>query len=310
MRHELPLRDAHLHGDFDPDRAPVLRVRPGDRVVVSAPDAGWNRFEQPDLDAPADWLKWPHSPDAGHALAGPLWVEGATPDHTLAVRIVEVRPCAWGWTAAGGTGTRLERALGIADEPRLPVVWRFDDRRTVARSSLGEVDLRPFPGVIGMPPPAPGPHTTTPPRRWGGNLDCRELVAGSTLLLPVSVSGALLSVGDGHAAQGDGEVAGLAIECGLERLVLELDLQPGGLRRPRALTPAGPIAFGLGASLDGAAEDALVNAVDWIQERHGLGRTAAVAAASVAVDLRVTQCVNGVVGVHAILREDRWRPRG
>ena len=299
-----------FHGDFDPDRAPVLSVRSGDRVVVSVPDADWNHFEQSDLDAPRDWHKWPHAPSVGHALAGPIHVEGATPEHTLAVHIVEVRTCSWGWTAAGGTGTRLEQALGIANEARLPIVWRFNEARTVGRSSLGEVDLRPFPGVVGMPPPEPGPHSTTPPRRWGGNLDCRELVAGSTLLLPVSVPGARLSLGDGHAAQGDGEVAGLAIETGLERLVVEVSVRPGVLRRPRALTPAGPVAFGLGATLDAATEDALVNAVDWIQERHGLARVEAVAVASVAVDLRVTQCVNGVVGVHAILREDRWRPHG
>ncbi len=98
--HELALCSAHLHGDFDPDREPVLSVRPGDRVVVSAPDAGWNLFEQPDPGVPHTWQKWPHGPGVGHALAGPIEVEGATPEHTLEVRIVEVRPCAWGWTAA------------------------------------------------------------------------------------------------------------------------------------------------------------------------------------------------------------------
>ncbi len=310
MLHELPLTSEHLHGDFDPRRRPVLTIQPGDSVAVSTPDAGWNLFEQPRLDSPPDWRQWPHDPGAGHALAGPIAVEGATPEHTLSVRIVAVRPCAWGWTAAGATGTRLERALGIDKGPRLPVVWRFDEARTLAESTLGAVDLRPFPGVVGVPPPEPGVHSTIPPRRWGGNLDCRELVAGATLLLPVSVPGALLSLGDGHAAQGDGEVAGLAIECGLERLVVEISLLDGTLRRPRALTPIGPVAFGLGASLDEACEDALINAVDWLQERHGLERKEAVAAASVAVDLRITQVVNGVVGVHALLREDRWRPRG
>jgi acetamidase/formamidase len=310
LLHELPLTADHLHGDFDPRRAPALTVQPGDRVAISVPDAGWNLFDQPDLDSPNDWHKWPHGPNAGHALAGPIAVEGATPDHTLEVRILAVRPCAWGWTAAGGIGTRVERVLGIADGPRVPLLWRFDEDRTVGRSRIGAVDLRPFPGVVGMPPPEPGHHSTIPPRRWGGNLDCRELCAGSTLLLPVSVPGALLSLGDGHAAQGDGEVSGLAVETGLERLVVELHLRDGALRRPRALTDVGPIAFGLGTTLDEASEDALRNAVDWISERHGLPRPEAVMAASVAVDLRVTQCVNGVVGVHAVLREDRWRIDG
>lgn len=307
MRHELPLQSEHLHGDFDPRRAPALTVEPGDSVVVAAPDAGWNRFDQPDVGDPMSWHKWPHPPKVGHALAGPIDVRGATAGQVLAVEILDVRPCAWGWTAAGGMGSRLERTLGIADADRLPVVWRFNAARTEATSFLGSVDLAPFPGVVGVAPPEPESHSTIPPRRWGGNLDCRELTAGSTLLLPVAVDGALLSLGDGHAAQGDGEVAGLAIECGLERLEVKITLQDGPLRRPRAFTPAGPVAFGLGTDLDAARDDALVNAVDWLQERHGLSRTEAVAVASVAVDLRITQCVNGVVGVHALLREDRWR---
>lgn len=294
--HELPLRAEHLHGDFDPARPAVLRIQPGDSVAVSVPDAGWNHLDQPQLDRPQDFRKWPHPPDAGHALAGPIHVEGAGPHQSLCLRIVELRTTAWGWTAAGATGTRLEQALGIDKGARLPVVWRFDEERRRATSPLGEVDLRPFPGVVGMPPPEPGRHSTIPPRRWGGNLDCRELVPGSTLILPVSVPGALFSLGDGHAAQGDGEVAGLAIECGMERLVVEATLVEGALRRPRALTPAGPVAFGLGADLDEASEDALINAVDWLQERHDLERKEAVVVASLAVDLRITQIVNGVVG--------------
>ena len=169
------------------------------------------------------------------------------------------------------------------------------------------VALRPFLGVLGMPPPEPGEHSTIPPRRWGGNLDCRELVAGATLFLPVPVAGALLSAGDGHARQGDGEVGGTAIECPMARVELRLDLRRdlpvGG---PVALTPDGSwLTMGLGATLDEAAHRALDAMFALLGERHGLSRAEAVALASVVVDLRVTQLVNQVVGAHAVL-PPRW----
>ena len=103
--------------------------------------------------------------------------------------------------------------------------WRSERGHVVASA--------PFLGVIGMPPPEPGVHSTIPPRRWGGNIDCKELVAGSTLFLPIPVDGALLSAGDGHGAQGDGELSGTAIECPLEAAQITLDAP----RRPRAAVP-------------------------------------------------------------------------
>jgi acetamidase/formamidase len=153
-----------------------------------------------------------------------------------------------------------------------------------------------------MPPPEPGEHSTIPPRRWGGNIDCKLLVAGTTLYLPVPVDGALLMAGDGHGAQGDGEVSGTAIECPVERATLALDVVDLELRSPIARTPDAWLAFGFDEDLDAAAEQATQTMLDLMERELAVGRAEALAVASVSVDLAVTQVVNQVKGVHAILR--------
>ncbi|MFY9929976.1 MAG: acetamidase/formamidase family protein, partial [Streptosporangiaceae bacterium] len=162
--------------------------------------------------------------------------------------------------------------------------------------------LRPFLGVMGVAPADPGEHSTIPPRAGsGGNIDCRELVAGATLFLPVAVPGALLYLGDGHAAQGDGEVGGTAIECAMTTEAV-ISLAPG---RPvgtiHAEAPAGRITFGFDADLNAAMGDALDAMVGWMQALFGLERAAALGLASTCVDLRVTQVANQTWGVHAVL---------
>jgi acetamidase/formamidase len=161
--------------------------------------------------------------------------------------------------------------------------------------------------VLGMPPPESGEHSTIPPRRWGGNVDCKELVAGTTLYLPIPVDGALLMAGDGHGAQGDGEVSGTAIECPLERATLTLDVEDRELRSPIARTADSWLAFGFDEDLDVAAEQATETMLDLMECELGASRREALALASVAVDLRVTQVVNEVKGVHAVLRDGAIR---
>ncbi|MGH3008043.1 MAG: acetamidase/formamidase family protein [Gaiellaceae bacterium] len=223
---------------------------------------------------------------AGHALYGPIEVRGARAGQTLAVRIDEVVPRDWGRTWAPPDGEAFTWSLD-GD------TWRLG--RHAVRSA-------PFLGVIGMPPPEPGEHRTTPPRRWGGNIDCKELVAGTTLFLPIPVDGALLMAGDGHGAQGDGEVSGTAIECPLERATLTLELDDRDLRSPIARTADSWIAFGFDEDLDVAAELATETMLDLMERELGVSRPEAHALASVSVDLHVTQVVNEVKGVHAILR--------
>jgi len=158
-------------------------------------------------------------------------------------------------------------------------------------------------GVLGNAPGEAGPHSTAPPRRVGGNLDCRELITGSTLWLPVEVDGALFSVGDGHARQGDGEVGQTAMECPMERVELTFGVREGGnWLAPRARTEEGYLTLGLGETLDEAAEMALAGMLDHLCGELHVERPEAMALASLVVDLRVTQVVNGgTVGAHAVL---------
>ena len=192
---------------------------------------------------------------------------------------------------------------------KLILHWSLEAEAAIGRDPQGrEVELRPFPGVLGMPPPEPGVHSTAPPRRWGGNIDCKELVAGTSLFLPIPVDGALFSAGDGHARQGDGEVSQTAIECPLDRLELTLSIEDRPeLHTPIAWTPDAWLTFGFDEDLDEAAAAATDAMLALMRRELDLERVDALALASVVVDLRVTQLVNGVKGVHAVLRHDAIR---
>jgi acetamidase/formamidase len=303
MTQEIPLERRTLHGHFSRDLTPVLTIESGDTVAFSCLDSGWHvgpgkKFEPRDEKL-----------DGGHALIGPIEVRGARAGQTLAVRIDGVRVGPFGATVAGGWSTPLNDRLGMSDGETLVLHWSLDAERGIGRDPHGrEVELRPFPGVLGMPPPEPGVHATAPPRRWGGNIDCKELVAGTTLFLPISVDGALFSAGDGHARQGDGEVSQTAIECPLDRLELTLSVEDRpDLNTPIAWTPDAWLTFGFDEDLDEAAAAATDAMLELMRRELDLERAAALALASVVVDLRVTQLVNGVRGVHAVLRHDAIR---
>ncbi len=308
--HEIPLERRTLHGHFSRDLEPVVEVRPGDVIRFATLDAGWG-VEPPRADGSERTRFSPLDPelDAGHALIGPVAVLGAVAGQTLVVGIEEVRVGSFGLTVAGGWSTFLNDRLGVGEGESKVLVWELEADAAVGRDRDGrEVALAPFLGVLGMPPPEPGIHPTGPPRAWGGNLDCKELVAGTTLFLPIPVDGALFSAGDGHARQGDGEVSSTAIECPLERAQLSLSLRDDlELAAPVARTPDSWLAFGLGEDLDEAAVNAVESMLVLMERELGLERRDALALASVVVDLRVTQVVNGVLGVHAVLRDDAIR---
>jgi acetamidase/formamidase len=278
--HELPLDAAVLHGCFSRELEPVLTVEPGDAVRFSTPNAGWSvgrdeTFERPDPER-----------DTGHALAGPVEVRGARGGQVLAVTVDEVVPSGWGVT--------------FAEETRFD--WELDDG--VGRAAGRAVRLAPFLGVLGMPPDEPGIHSTIPPRPCGGNIDCKELVAGTTLYLPIAVDGAFFSAGDGHAAQGDGEVSGTAIEAPVTAQVT-LDVHDDlVLEWPIARIDGAWLTFGFDEHLGRAARIAVDGLLDLMEREHGLARDEALALASVVADLRVTQVVNQVLGVHAVLPDD------
>jgi acetamidase/formamidase len=279
--HELPLGSTRLHGAFSRDLPPVLTVDSDDSVRLSLPNSGWRLGPDEEVERPDSAV------DTGHALLGPIEVRGARAGLVLAVHVDEVTPGGWGETF---------------DDAGERVHWELRDG--FGHTGGRTVRLAPFLGVLGMPPAEPGIHSTRPPRPTGGNIDCKELVAGTTLFLPISVEGALFSAGDGHGAQGDGEVSGWAIECPVEaRLTLDVrdDLE---LDWPIARTRDAWLTFGFDEDLGHAARIALDGMLDLMERERGIPRDESLVLASVAVDLRVTQIVNLAVGVHAVLRDD------
>jgi len=302
-RYALEPDSRTLHGHFSCERPPVLTIDPGDSVRFRTLESGWSDRPFPGGAYLERTRVAEYRPGVGHALVGPVAVRGARPGQVLEIRIDAVVPGSWGNTIAAGWASAFNQRYGLTDGETVVQSWDLDVEAMTGRNQHGHtVALRPFMGVLGMPPAEPGEHSTIPPRWHGGNLDCRELVAGSTLFLPVPVDDALFSVGDGHAAQGDGEVCGTAIECPMDRVDLTFDLRDDvTLTAPMARTPAGWVTMGIGASLDDAAYQALEGMFDLLVRLHGVTRRDAVALASVTVDLRVTQIVNQVVGAHAVL---------
>jgi acetamidase/formamidase len=303
--HHLDVSPETVRGRFNRELPPVRTIDPGDSVIYRTLDASWGYRGEQDFGEPQT-LKPDRSVDTGHALTGPIAIRGAEPGDVLEVRIGKLQPGRWGWTWAGPMRHRDRDYLHLSHEAAIN--WNLDTDRGVATDTEGRgivVPLRPFMGVMGTCPAEAGDLPTAPPRRVGGNLDCRELVSGSVLFLPIEVEGALFSVGDGHGAQGDGEVGATGIECPMERVDLTFYLRKDlMLTAPRAETAAGVLTLGFGADLDDAAEEALAGMLDYLTERYPLTRAEAGVIASVAIDLRITQIVNGTVGVHALLRPD------
>jgi len=303
MLHELKAERATLNGHFSRDLAPVLTIDPGDTVRFQCLDSGWGL--EPHNGVNMERLQSERrNPDLdhGHALTGPVAVRGAKAGQTLAVRIDSLQVGQWGTTFVGGWKADWNDRLGVSDNGIFHV-WTFDHEAQIAHNQRGHsVKMRPFMGVMGMPANVDGIQSTIPPRRTGGNMDCKELIAGSTLYLPIEVDGGLFSTGDGHAVQGNGEVCITAIECPMDRVELTFDVVDDmPLTTPVANTPAGWVALGFHEDLDEALVIALESMLTLMKRLHGLERLDALALASLTVDMCITQVVNGVRGVHALL---------
>lgn len=318
--HTLIAARASLHAHFSRSAAPAITINSGDTVTLrSIPDVSWGLEPPTSTTAPRRKVE-PRDParDNGPCLYGPIAVRNSEPGDALQIDLERIVPGAWGWTYAGkGMAPPAHNAaLGIADTLLTLLRWDLDagspSGRRIARNHLGHtVPLRPFPGTIGLAPDEDHASGWVP-RICGGNMDCRELVEGSTLYLPVQCLGALLSLGDGHAAQGDGELSGTAIECMLEEVRLRITVLKGhALRGPRirparaAATEADQarwITLGFGETLDAAAANAASAMLDLMTEELNLPRADAAALASSQVDLRITQIVNPLKGVHAVWR--------
>jgi len=287
--------EAALHTSWDNSLSPRLRVESGDVVAFDClNDSG------PRITPETTSEDLPETEFLGHHLTGPVAVEGARPGDVLQVEILDVAHADWGYTLirSGDKGKGL-----LPGEFPDPFVYHWDLDDDVAHFEAGiEVPLAPFPGVVGVAPAADGDHSTGPPRRVGGNLDVKHLTEGSTVYLPVEVEDALFSVGDGHAAQGDGEVCVTAIETPLEvtvRLTVrtDLDIDYPQFETEGPFTPSGrdePTFATTGISDDPreAARAAVEGLVGHLHEHHGLAREEAYVLCSVAADLKINEAVN------------------
>ena len=307
--HHLAAGPSTTHwGYVDAALEPVLTIKPGDRVTVDTVSG------MPE-DLPPAELGFNILPEhleihrrvqkgvGNHIYTGPIAIENAEPGDVLEVHIVEIALRQnWGWnTFRPYMGTLPEQF------PRLQRLHIALDRQTMTGTMPWglELPLQPFFGQLAVAPPREfGRQGSREPREFGGNIDCKELTAGSTIYLPVWTKGALFSTGDGHARQGDGEVCGTAIETALTGtfdFILRKDLK---FRLPRAETSTHLITFGFDVDLDDAAGQALREMIDWLESLLGVSSGNVYALCSIAADLRVTQTVNGVKGVHAMMAKE------
>jgi acetamidase/formamidase len=281
-----------VHHDWDRGREPVLAVRPGDVVHFDLPITGDGQVTE---GSSIDDVQWDF--ETIYNLAGPIVVEGASPGDTLEVEILELRPGAWGWTAV-----IPELGLLAADFPD-PFLKIFDLRNgeTATVAPGVEVPLEPFLGTMGVPIDVPGQVSPFPPHAGGGNVDCRHLVAGSTLWLPVWCEGALFSCGDAHGVQGDGEVCVSAVECAMQATLrfglIERSITGPAFQAPRPAGLAGPYrgTMGIDPDLMEGARTAVRNMISWLVDEHGLSREDAYVLCSLAGDLRIHEIVDAGV---------------
>lgn len=306
--HELKATTRTVHRSFfDASLKPVLTINSGDVVRLETATGNPRYFEQlgvPKEKIPQElYAVYEGVEGAGrgdHTLDGPIYVNGAQAGDMLEIRIrsIELR------LPIAGQGFVLGRGLLPEEFPNAKdrVLWLDLKNKTTEYSPGVVVPLKPFWGVIGVAPPASrGRVPSGPPDVFGGNMDNRDLVGGTTLYLPVFVPGGLLSVGDGHAAQGYGEVCLSAIETSLKGEIQVILHKNKPLKQPRAETPTHYMTMGLHADLDEAAKIATREMLDWIVETKGLNRDDAYMLASSVMDLVVTQVVDGTKGIHAFM---------
>ena len=298
----MPSKSDHtIHGHnhhfgWDNSFVPAERIAPGATIEFECLDASGGQLRAD--STLADVVKL----DFGkvNPVTGPIFVDGAEPGDALKVTIEAFKPSGFGWTAnIPGFGLLTDSFK----EPALNI-WNYDaaSLQPALYGKNARVPLKPFAGTIGNAPVEAGLHSVVPPRRVGGNLDIRDLSAGTVLYLPVEVAGALFSVGDTHAAQGDGEVCGTAIESPMD-VVLTLDVvKDARLKTPRFTTP-GPVArhldakgyevtTGIGPDLMEGAKSAVSQMIDLLAARYGMAPVDAYMLVSVCGDLRISEIVD------------------
>lgn len=304
--HTLKASPQTVHwGHFSAALKPVLTIESGDRVTietVTGPPLVWQGVPLDKLppELPQIWREVKDVGPGPHILTGPIYINGANPGDVLELRILDVQlrsPVGFNY---------IRPPLGVLPED-FPYfkVWNppIDIQNKTSEVLPGiTVPLRPFFGTMGVaPPPTSGRVSSGPPGIYTGNLDNKHLTAGTVLYMPIHVPGVLFSAGDGHAAQGNGEVNLTAIETHLTGTFEFIVRKGKRLRWPRAETPTHYITMGLDPDLNKAAEMAVRETILFLTEEKGLSRDDAYMLTSVAIDLEVTQLVDGVKGIHAMI---------
>jgi len=284
------------HFGWDNAIEPTVTITPGQTVEIETIDSSGGQL------APGSTVKdlGSLSFDKINPVTGPIFIEGAEPGDAVAIKFLDFKPSGWGWTAnIPGFGLLADQFT----DPELHI-WKYDN---VSMSPAlygpgGQVPLKPFCGTVGLALAEAGVHSVVPPRRVGGNLDIRDNAVGTTLYLPVEVAGGLLSLGDTHAAQGDGEICGTAIESPMV-VAIEVELvKQANFQFPRFETE-GPVsrhldkkgymvATGVGPDLMPAARDAVSGTIDWVCARTGMSAVDAYMLCSVCGDLRISEIVD------------------
>lgn len=307
--HKLdPTPKTVAYGYYAATTPPVLRINSGDSVeihtlITSTPqrlESAGVKPEQVEKALRDIVANVTDKGPGGHILTGPIYVEGAEPGDVLEVRIQSIK------LAIPYAYTAFRPGAGFLPEdfptPQMKII-PLDEKKMIGHfSDAIKIPLRPFFGSMGVAPPsASGRISSAPPGIHAGNLDNKELVAGTTLFIPIHTRGALFQVGDGHAAQGNGEVCITALETSLLgkfQFILRKDMK---LRWPRAETPTAFIAMGIDEDLTAATKIAVREAIDFLVTEKKLSREDAYMLASVGVDFAITQLVDGTKGVHAMI---------
>ncbi len=293
---DYTIHGAHHHFGWDHSIPPVETVVPGSTIFFECKDSSAGQL------GPGSTVEDVRTLDFGkiNPVTGPVFVDGAQPGDTIKVTILQFEPSGFGWTAnIPGFGLLADQF----DQPALHI-WKYEPETLTPAlyGPGGRVPLKPFAGTIGLAPAEPGLHSIVPPRRVGGNMDIRDLAAGTELYLPVEVAGGLFSIGDTHAAQGDGEVCGTAIESPMN-VSVTLDLVKGtNQNMPRFTTP-GPVTrhldakgyevtTGVGDDLFSGAQAAVAQMVDLLSSRYNMAAVDAYMLCSVCGDLRISEIVD------------------
>ncbi len=303
MGHTLHSHQGHY--GWDNSLTPAITVAPGESIEFEVKDAsdghlGANSTAQDLLTLDFATV---------NPVTGPVFIDGAEPGDALIVTILDLVPSGWGWTGnIPGFGILADQF----PDPALHL-WNYDAKgmTPAAFGANAKIPLRAFPGTVGVAPAEPGHHSIVPPRNVGGNMDVRDLFTGTKLTLPIEVEGALFSVGDTHAAQGDGEVCGTAIESAMS-VALKFELVKGAAAKFPHYETAGPVTrhldekgyfvtTGVGPDLMQNARDAVSGMVDFLGREQGLSAIDAYMLCSVCADMRIGEIVdqpNFIVGMY------------